>query len=249
MVFLSLAIAAVVLGYTYGISVWYFVLIGAAYVAVLAYGSARVSSQMFIPILCHGSEGSKSISLTFDDGPIAGKTERILSILKERGAQAAFFCIGSRIEANPDLARRIKMEGHIIGNHTFSHASTFDLLSSKKMMKELQRTDQAAEGILSSRPRFFRPPYGVTNPMLARAVRQLNYVTVGWTVRSFDTITDDRNKLLTRVTRGLKGGDIVLFHDYCESTIDILPAFLDIVGSKGLNVVRLDQLIGEQPYV
>jgi peptidoglycan/xylan/chitin deacetylase (PgdA/CDA1 family) len=98
------------------------------------------------------------------------------------------------------------------------------------------------------KPRFFRPPYGVTNPNLARAIRKGSYVTMGWSVRSFDTITPDTEKLFNRVTKQLKGGDVILFHDYCESTIAILPRLLDHINNIGLKVVRLDELLNEKGY-
>jgi peptidoglycan-N-acetylglucosamine deacetylase len=97
-------------------------------------------------------------------------------------------------------------------------------------------------------PVFFRPPYGVTNPMVAGAVRQSNHKVVGWSVRSFDTMIKDRSKLLTRVTTSLKGGDIVLFHDFSETAIDILPDFIDHAHKIGLKIVRLDTLLNENPY-
>jgi peptidoglycan/xylan/chitin deacetylase (PgdA/CDA1 family) len=84
--------------------------------------------------------------------------------------------------------------------------------------------------------------------MVAKAVRQRNYTVIGWTIRSFDTTIRDRKKLLHRVTRSLSAGDIVLFHDYSDATLDILPAFLDHVKNLGLKVVRVDELVGERGY-
>jgi peptidoglycan/xylan/chitin deacetylase (PgdA/CDA1 family) len=140
-------------------------------------------------------------------------------------------------------------QGHLVGNHTFYHGKLFDLKSAGKMSEELTRTDEAIEKTIGVRPRFFRPPYGVTNPNLASAIRKGNYVTMGWSVRSFDTITPDTEKLFNRVTKQLKGGDVILFHDYCESTIAILPRLLEHVNNIGLKVVRLDALLNENAYV
>jgi hypothetical protein len=85
--------------------------------------------------------------------------------------------------------------------------------------------------------------------MVAAAVREKGYVTIGWSVRSFDTIIKDHSKLLKRITRSLKSGDIVLFHDHSESMIQILPAFLKTIEDLGLKIVRIDELLKEKAYV
>jgi peptidoglycan/xylan/chitin deacetylase (PgdA/CDA1 family) len=138
-------------------------------------------------------------------------------------------------------------DGHIVGNHSFYHHWNFDLLSSKKMRAELLQTDDAIKAVLGVQPRYFRPPYGVTNPNLAMAIGN-DYRAIGWSVRSFDTVIKDPVKLMKRVTKNLKGGDIVLFHDHSEVMHKILPDFIKHVELIGLKIVRLDKLIDESPY-
>lgn len=205
-----------------------------------------MSSGFFLPAICSGKEETKSIALTFDDGPNES-TGKVLEILKAHGVEACFFCIGHHIEKDPHLVRQLHAEGHIVGNHSFYHRWNFDLLSSKKMKEELKRTEDAIESLLHVRPNFFRPPYGVTNPALANAVDK-DYKVIGWSIRSFDTVIKDPAKLLNRITRKLKGGDIVLFHDHSESMLAILPAFIKHIESIGLNIVRVDHLLGESAY-
>jgi peptidoglycan/xylan/chitin deacetylase (PgdA/CDA1 family) len=228
-------------------AMWYVALI-MLYLIISAYGSTVMSAQLFLHARCKASREKKAIALTFDDGPIEGKTGKVLDILKQHGVPAAFFCIGNRVRDNRELLQRIHSEGHLIGNHSYWHASTFDLLSASKVEKELADTDAAIESGVGVTPRFFRPPYGVTNPMIAKAVKKRNYTVIGWSVRSFDTITKDRAKLFSRVTRSLKGGDVILFHDYCDSTLDILPDLLKHVANLGLKVVRVDELLNEKAY-
>jgi peptidoglycan/xylan/chitin deacetylase (PgdA/CDA1 family) len=229
------------------ISGWSYLAIVLGYLCFQVYGSFVLSAQFFLPVRYKGK--GNVIALTFDDGPIPGKTEKILEILKLHQATATFFCIGHRVKEHPQLLQRIHNEGHLLGNHSYWHAKTFDLQSTAKIVGELKDTDLAISENTGVVPRFFRPPYGVTNPMVAEAVRQGNYTTIGWSVRSFDTVIKDSTKLLTRVTSTLKGGDIVLFHDYSESMLEILPAFLDHVSRLGLKIVRLDQLLNEKAYV
>ena len=125
----------------------------------------------------------------------------------------------------------------------------FDLQSADKISKELRDTDKAIEKVIHKKPNFFRPPYGVTNPMVATAVKKGGYKTIGWTVRSFDTMTKNGNVLLDRITKSLKGGDVILFHDYSAATVEILPAFLEEVTKLGLKIVRVDELLKEKAYV
>nr|HPM31138.1 hypothetical protein [Chryseolinea sp.] len=73
--------------------------------------------------------------------------------------------------------------------------------------------------------------------------------TIGWSVRSFDTVIKDSNTLMKRVTKSLKGGDMILLHDYCDVTIAILPALLDHINKLGLKIVRADELLNERAYV
>jgi peptidoglycan/xylan/chitin deacetylase (PgdA/CDA1 family) len=226
-------------------SAWYISLV-AVYLIVSSVGSVILSWQYFTPVISHGK--GKGIALSFDDGPVPGKTEKVLDILRRFEAPAAFFCIGNRISENPLLARRIHEEGHIIGNHSYFHRPTFDLQSSSMIAKELTDTDAEINKVVGGRPRFFRPPYGVTNPMVAKAVKRKNYKVIGWSVRSFDTVITNRQKLLARVTKALRDGDIILFHDHCDSTLDILPQVLDHISKSGLKVVRIDQLIEEKAY-
>ena len=116
------------------------------------------------------------------------------------------------------------------------------------MTKELADTDAALTRVISRRPRLFRPPYGVTNPMLSKAVRRRNYTVIGWSIRSFDSVTKDPEKLYRRVTRRLDAGDVILFHDYSESMIAILPRVIAHIRESGLKIVRVDEMFNERGY-
>jgi peptidoglycan-N-acetylglucosamine deacetylase len=247
--FLILLVALLILDWRFDISAWYYVPLVVAVIALHTYGSMVVSAQFFVPIKCQGSKTTNNIAITFDDGPLPHMTQKVLSILDRYNVKATFFCIGNRIERHPEILKEIHEQGHLIGNHTFLHGKYFDLQSAAKMSEELKRTDSSIEKAIGFKPRFFRPPYGVTNPNLAKAIKKGGYVTMGWSVRSFDTITPDEEKLFNRVTKQLKGGDVILFHDYCESTIAILPRLLAHINNIGLKVVRLDMLLNEKGYV
>lgn len=248
-VVLVAALLAAVAWHVYaGLSPWVYVGIVLAFLALQTYGSIVLSAQFFLPVQFRGPSESRSIALTFDDGPLPGYTERILDILKDYNVAAAFFCIGHRVTSYPDLVARIHDEGHVLGNHSYWHGKLFDLQSPAAIRAELEHTNAAVQEIIHRRPRFFRPPYGVTNPMLAAAVRKLSYITIGWSLRSFDSVSKDSAELMSKVTRKLRAGDIVLFHDYSEATITMLPQFLKHVANTGLKIVRVDELLQEQAY-
>lgn len=247
--FVAIFLVFLALDFKTQIDVWVYPAILLAYILMQAYGAFNASAQFFLPVQTRGGSSEQVISITFDDGPVQGKTERVLDVLKKHDVSAAFFCIGHRSKENPEILKRIQDEGHLLGNHSFWHGKFFDLQSAGDIAGELTATDAVIHQYTGLRPRFFRPPYGVTNPMVAAAVRQKGYVTIGWSLRSFDTVIKDRTTLLERITRSVKGGDIVLFHDHSESMIQILPAFLQTVEDLGLKIVRIDELLKEKAYV
>jgi peptidoglycan-N-acetylglucosamine deacetylase len=244
--FLVLLITSLGLDGILNVPLWWYIAITIIYFLFVTYGALVLSDSFFVPVVSSGR--ATGIALTFDDGPIAKNTERILDILQQYNVPATFFCIGNRVDALPEIMKRIDSEGHLVGNHTYWHGSLFDLQSSPMVMKELYDTDVAIMKAIGKRPRFFRPPYGVTNPMIAKAVRRSNYRVIGWSIRSFDTMIKDPDKLLERITRSLKAGDIILMHDYPESTLIALPRLLDHIQKLGLKVVRVDELINERGY-
>ncbi len=245
--FILLAVlVAVDLGF--GISFWWYGLVVAIYLSVCVAGSFLLAAGFFLPVTSHGSRAINKVALTFDDGPIRGQTDRILAILKEHQVQATFFCIGARVDENPELVLKIINAGHVIGNHTYYHKRSFGFLSTKKVARELQDTDMQIAEILGRKPRFFRPPYGVTNPMIAKAIAKGSYITIGWSIRSFDTIIKNPARLFRRVTAQLSAGDIILFHDYSNSMIEILPDFIQYIKQKGFQIAPISELLNEEPY-
>lgn len=219
------------------------------YILIATLGSCILSMQFFIQAKCKGDVPSGSIAITFDDGPLPTHTKEILRILDEHQVKAAFFCIGHRVAKHPDILREVNERGHLIGNHSYWHGKTFDLQSASVIERELKDTDEMITQTIGHTPRLFRPPYGVTNPMVANAIRRRKQVVVGWSVRSFDTMIRNPEKLFSRVTNSLKGGDIILFHDYSANTLQVLPSFLEHVKKLGLKVVRVDELLKEKAYV
>jgi peptidoglycan/xylan/chitin deacetylase (PgdA/CDA1 family) len=219
------------------------------YISLLAFFSFNISSQFYIPAICSGNQKKKQISLTFDDGPLREYTPEMLDILASHKVKAAFFCTGKSIKSNKVIAERIVAEGHIIGNHTWSHSYWFDFFTSKMMVNELNETDKIIKEITGSKPLFFRPPYGVTNPSLSRALKKMDYTVIGWSFRTYDTIIKDQKKMIDRILRKIDNGSILNFHDYNQKMISILPELINAVRNEGFSIEPLNILIERKPYV
>lgn len=215
---------------------------------ILSWGSYNVGSNFYFKVICKGDESKKQVAISFDDGPLPQHTPAVLDILKETATSATFFCIGKRAQQHPELLKRIIEEGHIIGNHSYSHDAFFDLYGSTKMKADLQQMNAVARQVLGLELKWFRPPYGVTNPNLAKAVKAGGFTGIGWNIRSLDTVTKDPEKLKQRVLKQLKPGAIILFHDTCASTVTMLPSFIQDVKARGYEIVPLDKLVNLQPY-
>lgn len=154
----------------------------------MVWASASIRSGVYVRAFCREKTDRKVVYLTFDDGPHPPETERVLDVLRERGARATFFLIGSKVSGNEAVLHRMLEEGHVLGLHTYSHACTFPLLSFDKMLADVNEGKRAVESVAGKKISLFRPPFGVTNPTIAKVVRTLGLQTVGWDVRSFDTM-------------------------------------------------------------
>lgn len=184
------------------------------------------------------SQQDKSMALSFDDGP-SEHTTVILDILKREKIPATFFLIGRQIEGKEEIVKRMAKEGHEIGGHSFSHSKNFDWKSSKEMLSEILTTNETIEAITQNPIRLFRPPYGVTNPNLAKAIRLSGMKSVGWNIRSLDTTAKSEEKLLKRMLKRVKPGTILLLHGHCQITQKILPKLITGIREKGYVFERL----------
>jgi peptidoglycan/xylan/chitin deacetylase (PgdA/CDA1 family) len=244
--FLGIAFAAICLAWYFGgVSLWWLGVPMALHLGLVAWGSSQIGSGFFLPVKCQGTTADKVIALTFDDGP-AAYTAQILDVLKRHSAPATFFLIGQRAEA--DVVRRMDREGHLVGNHSYSHGFFFSLGSVATLVKEMQDADHAIAAITGKTMRLFRPPYGVTNPNMARAIRTQGYEPIGWSIRSLDTVAKDEPKLLQKLVRALRPGAVILFHDTAAVTARILEEFLMETKRQGYSVVGLDTLLNVEPY-
>lgn len=247
--FLTLAVAAhVLLPILMGIGVlrWPVGLLSLAAVHLgLAYGSLWPRSRLLgVNLLRLSSEdhGGVRIYLTFDDGPDEKVTPRVLEILEQAGARASFFAIGMKVERHPDLARRIVARGHTLENHSHSHFRLFSLLGPWRMAREISAAQRMIHREVGQSPHYFRAPAGLRSPWLEPLLRARDLALVTWTRRGFDTVSPHPERVLARLTRDLKPGNILVLHDGGAArtpdgvpvVCQVLPRLLELLRQHGL---------------
>ena len=213
---------------------WVYLIEIALWMLFIIYGAFRMRAGIFLTSVCSLPNASKkNIILTFDDGPHPVHTPQILETLKTVNAKAVFFCIGKNISQFPELARQIAAEGHIIANHSYNHSNFIGMYAAGKVAEEIAATEAIIEQTIGRTYKLYRPPFGVTNPNIARALKSLSMRSIGWNKRSFDTVSKSPEKVLSRITPNLKNGDIILFHDTNAHTPVILAEFLLFAKANG----------------
>lgn len=217
----------------------------------MVWASASIRSRVYVRAFCREKTDRKVVYLTFDDGPHPPETERVLDVLRERGAKATFFLIGSKVSGNEAVLRRMLEEGHALGLHTYSHAGTFPLLSFDKMLADVNEGKRAVESVAGKKISLFRPPFGVTNPTIAKVIRTLGLQTVGWDVRSFDTMFCKSSEhsckqsghdwyvpVVERIMKQVRPGSVILLHDRLDGASDLLALLLDSLAASGYDFTR-----------
>lgn len=200
-------------------------------------GVTTMKWNYFIPSLNRVQPGK--IAFTFDDGPHEN-TLAILNVLKKQDVKATFFVIGKNCEKHPEILKAIVDQGHIVGNHSFSHQNNLGWASTKTIEAEIDKTNAVIEKITGIKPHYYRPPFGITNPNIARAIKRANMTSVGWTIRSFDTVIKNADKLVEKVLPRLnKNGNIILMHDTIGESADALDRLISLCKEKGIEIVNI----------
>ena len=153
-----------------------------------------------------------------------------------------------RVLKHPALIERMDKEGHIIGSHSFSHHFFFDLFSAKRMEEELMKTEKLVQRIIHKKIRLFRPPYGVTNPVLARALRKMNYHIIGWSLKSKDTVIRDEQKLYERLNRNSEMQTSFFFMIPAPHLVPVLDKFIQYAKENEYRFERLDKILQIEAY-
>lgn len=223
---------------------WLIAIVVLCVLAFLVWASADIGSGIYLKSYCHKPTSEKILALTFDDGPDEEMTPKVLAILKQYNIKATFFMIGSKAAQLPHIVREIVAEGHSIGNHTYSHKGVFPLSGAKKVEIELCKCNSVIADIAGEQPKLFRPPFGVTNPIIGRVVRKLGLNSIGWSIRSLDTVSRrSRENVCNGIIKRLHSGAVILLHDRCNDADILLQMLIPQIIEKGYRFTTIDNLI------
>lgn len=216
---------------SFHLSFWYLIIWIKLFAIIQFCGAYFIGLNFHLNSVNSLNTNEKKVLLTFDDGPHAN-TVKVLEILKKHDVKALFFVIGKNIPGNEAILKQVVADGHQIGNHSFSHHNFIDLWSTKKVTDDFKSCQQLIEQY-QPQANLFRPPYGVTNPNIAKALKQLNLKSIGWDVRSYDTSIKDVEKIKQRVLSQLKPGAIILLHDRLDFMPELLETLIPAIKEKG----------------
>lgn len=184
---------------------------------------------------------SQKIALTFDDGPHPYYTEQLLDGLKERGVVATFFVTGEHATLHPDIIDRMNEEGHLIGNHTFSHMQLTSC-NQAEFKEELVATSEVIEEIIEEEVIYVRPPYGSWDKSLEE---ELNMIPVLWTIDPLDWCSDNAGCIADKVIAKAGENEIILMHDYYESSVTAALEVVDELLAEGYEFVTVEEILFE----
>ena len=195
----------------------------------------------------------KIVCLTFDDGPLPIWTNPILEILESQNVKATFFVIGTNLLKYPDLAEKIALAGHDIGNHTYDH-TRLDNLMGDSLELEIEDNNRLITDIVGYPPRFLRPPGGRVNQLILEMTRKNNLLAIGWTVNANDYLEDNKKEIsdsevdarvaqvMVRLQNGLKPGAIILMHNGNQISLKALPKIISYVRANGYQFKKLSEM-------
>lgn len=223
---------------------WWYIFMIIIYVVITIYGALKLSFSYFFPVKT-GGNGTR-VSLTFDMNEDSSNIEPILDILRGSGVPAAFFCTGKFVTKHPGIIKTIFDEGHLVGSSGYWKGKLFSLKSSSMIGRELSDTEAAIYAITQKRLRFFRPPFGISSPMLAKAVTRRNYKVVGWKI-DFSAETSPEN-ISRRISGELLNGAIIRLDADNKEVVRILDSVIRHLLDKEMELIQLDELIREKAY-
>ncbi|MDE6925014.1 MAG: polysaccharide deacetylase family protein [Acetatifactor sp.] len=181
----------------------------------------------------------RKIAITFDDGPHPYYTEQLLDGLKERGVVATFFVTGEHAELHPDIIRRMQEEGHLIGNHTYSHIQ-LTKNNRETFKEELIKTNEILKEITGEEVQYVRPPYGSWDKSFEK---ELNMFPVLWNVDPLDWCSGKVSCIVDKIVSRAGENDIILMHDYYDTSVTAALQAIDELMEKGYTFVTVEEIL------
>lgn len=209
-------------------------------------------AQVFLPTkelpIYSVETDEKKIAISFDAAWGNEYTSFILDTLDKYNIKSTFFLVGFWVDKYPDDVKEIAKRGHDVGNHSTTHPN-MSQLSKEKMIEELSITGKKIEELTGVKPTLFRPPFGDYNDLLIRTCREEGYYTIQWDVDSLDWKELGAQSVIDRVTRNVKNGSIVLFHNNAKYIRDYLPLVIERLQEAGYEIVPISELIYKDNFM
>lgn len=205
---------------------------------------AKYKSTFFLS----GSPSKREVALTFDDAPDDHFTPQVLDVLKKEGVKATFFVVGNRLEAHPEIVKRMVTEGHIIGNHSYDHAN-LPKLNDTDFRNQVIKTDNLIQTISGYKPTFIRPPYGNIKETQIQWLASQHKVIINWNVDSLDWKGLNAEQVKTNVLAHVQPGAIILQHsaggigEDLSGTVQALPQIINKLRNDGVKLVTVPELL------
>ena len=190
-------------------------------------------------------KNKKMVAITFDDGPHATNTLKILDILDRYDAKATFFMLGSNVINYQDVVKSVYERGNEIGIHTWNH-NDLTKLSSDKILSEIDSTSTAIFNITGQRPKLVRPPYGAVNSVVKSTL--CDYTLILWNIDSLDWKSRDENKIVPLVMNDVQDGDIILLHDIHATTVPAVEKIVKALDEADYQMVTVSELLDAKGY-
>lgn len=187
----------------------------------------------------YDGEGQKKIALTFDDGPHPYYTRQLLKGLKERNVKVTFFITGQNVEAYPEIVKEIYADGHLIGNHTYSHIQLTSG-NAESFKQEIVKTNEVIKEVTGEDTIYIRPPYGSWNKEFEK---ELNMFPVLWTIDPLDWCSSNVSCIVKTVCAKAGENDIILMHDQYKTTVTAALEIVDNLMEEGYEFVTVDELL------
>ncbi len=181
----------------------------------------------------------RKIAITFDDGPHPSYTAQLLDGLKQRGIHATFFVTGEHAELHPDIIKRMADEGHLIGNHTYSHIQ-LTRKNREKFREELIKTNEILKEITGEEVQYVRPPYGSWDKSFEK---ELNMFPVLWTVDPLDWSSRNVGRITEKIVSKTGENDIILMHDYYDTSVTAALQAIDELMEEGYTFVTVEEIL------
>jgi len=179
-----------------------------------------------------------TVALTFDDGPSPIYTPQVLAILKKYNIKATFFLIGQNAKKYPELVKEILAEGHVVGSHSQTHAK-LTKISAAQLHTEIVEPQIIINNIIGKKPICLRYPYGMANQQVKDAIRAQGMAPISMGFNSFDYDQKGVDKLVPWVLKNAYSGQVFLFHDKFQQTVEGLPLIIEGIKKKGLGFSQI----------